>query len=28
VFAFEKHSTPGAGYTGAVSLKCSFCVQH
>ena len=28
MFAFEKHSTPGAGYTGAVSLKCSFCVQH
>ena len=28
MFAFEKHSTPGAGYTGTVSLKCSFCVQH
>ena len=28
MFAFEKHSTPGAGYTSAVSLKCSFCVQH
>jgi len=28
VFIFEKHSTPGAGYTGAVSLKCSFCLQH
>jgi len=25
---FENHSRPGAGYTGAVSLKCSFCVQH